>query len=58
MCLFSHWSLFLTKKIIFFPLKFLAFVGSVVFGAYIIVVLCAILSRDGYEWLSYTCTVN
>lgn len=58
MCLFAHWSMFLVKKIVFLPLKFLAFMGSVVFGAYLMVLLCAFISQDGYDWLRYTCTVN
>lgn len=57
-CIFSHWPQILIKQIILFPLKLMAFISSVVLGAYIIVILCAIFSKDGYDWISYICTVD
>lgn len=58
MCKFLCGPLSLVKGLILFPLKLMAFISGVVFVAYLSVVLCALVSKDGYDWLSYTCTAN
>lgn len=55
-CLFSRWPLIVIKKIVLFPLKFMAFMSSAVLVAYIFIILCAFLSKGEFDWTSYTST--
>lgn len=57
-CLFSNWSFFLLKQIILIPLKIVIFLGSALFVAYLTVILCAVCSNDGYDWMMETCSIN
>lgn len=57
-CLLLRYPFILIKKIILLPLKFIALISSVAFMAYLFVILCAFLSKDGYDFISYTCTPN
>lgn len=58
MCLLSCWPFIIVKKIILFPLKIFWILGNVLLVAYLSILLCAFCSKDGYQLIRRTCTIE